>query len=72
MEKRTPVKPGGVNNMSKYCPIMERKVTYQFCQDCDNHVCEDVDFDAKVPDVTLNGIPLDGKSLWKELFNFEE
>lgn len=60
--------------MSKYCPIMcpimEREVTYQICQNCDNHVCEDVDLDANVPDVTLNGIPLDGKSLWKELFNF--
>lgn len=25
--------------MSKFCPIVNRKVTYQFCQDCDDKIC---------------------------------
>ena len=27
--------------MSRYCPIMEQKVTYQFCEDCDEKICKD-------------------------------
>jgi len=25
--------------MSKYCPIVDHKVTYMFCEDCDDKVC---------------------------------
>ena len=25
--------------MSKYCPIVKHKVTYQFCDDCDEKEC---------------------------------
>lgn len=25
--------------MPKYCPIVNKKVTYQFCQDCDDKPC---------------------------------
>ena len=25
--------------MSRYCPIMDQKVTYQFCEDCDEKIC---------------------------------
>ena len=25
--------------MSKYCPIVDSKVTYQFCEDCDDRLC---------------------------------
>ena len=27
--------------MSVYCPIVEKKVTYQFCQDCENPICKE-------------------------------
>ena len=33
--------------MSKYCPIVERTVTYQFCQDCDDKVCEQKKYEPK-------------------------
>ena len=26
--------------MSKYCPLINRVVTYQFCQDCDDKPCK--------------------------------
>ena len=29
--------------MSRYCPIVDHKVTYQFCEDCDDHKCENKD-----------------------------
>ena len=34
--------------MSKYCPIVERKITYQFCQDCDDRVCEQKKYETDV------------------------
>ena len=25
--------------MSRYCPIVGQKMTYQFCEDCDEKIC---------------------------------
>lgn len=29
--------------MSRYCPIVDHRVTYQFCEDCDDHKCREKD-----------------------------
>lgn len=29
--------------MSRYCPIVDHRVTYQFCEDCDDHKCKNKD-----------------------------
>lgn len=29
--------------MSRYCPIVDHKVTYQFCEDCEDHKCREKD-----------------------------
>lgn len=26
--------------MAKYCPILNEKVTYLYCQECDDKICE--------------------------------
>lgn len=28
--------------MSKYCPILKRKVNYLYCEDCDERKCEEI------------------------------
>ena len=27
--------------MAKYCPIINEKVTYQFCEDCEEKICKE-------------------------------
>lgn len=33
--------------MSRYCPIVDHKVTYQFCEDCEDHKCREKDKDKE-------------------------
>lgn len=33
--------------MSRYCPIVDHRVTYQFCDDCDDHKCRNEDKDKE-------------------------
>ena len=45
--------------MSRYCPIVGQKVTYQFCEDCDEKICKDKTHEPKTnnddcSDVVLN------------------
>lgn len=30
--------------MARYCPITQCKVTYMFCQECDDRICKKTDF----------------------------
>ena len=41
--------------MAKWCPVEERRVIYQFCEDCDDKVCRKPDFNKNGKD-TDNGI----------------
>lgn len=33
--------------MARYCPITQSKVTYMFCQECDEKICKKTDFSNK-------------------------
>ena len=33
--------------MARYCPITQCKVTYMFCQECDDRICKKTDFSNK-------------------------
>ena len=32
-------KEKGVTCMAKWCPLLQEKVIYQFCEDCDEKLC---------------------------------
>lgn len=41
--------------MSKYCPIVDHKVTYQFCQECEKRICSTKPNKAVTPTVKEEG-----------------
>lgn len=45
--------------MSKYCPIVNRKVIYQFCEDCESKIC-------KENNTTINNIKREDLVLTKD------
>ena len=34
--------------MAVYCPIVEHKVTYQFCQDCEDKKCKEKEKEKEI------------------------
>ena len=60
--------------MSKYCPIVNNKVTYQFCEDCETKECrnktQNQDIETKVLNENNSDKTVDGWFLnhGKQLF----
>lgn len=50
--------------MSRYCPIVDHKVTYQFCEDCEDYKCrnkEKEDYKEKDEYKDKKACPVQGK-----------
>lgn len=48
--------------MARYCPITQCKVTYMFCQECDDRICKKTDFSNKNNDQKDDFSKSDSKS----------
>ena len=52
--------------MSRYCPIVDHRVTYQFCEDCDDHKCKNKDMETEEKDEDKREFASFGSSLTRE------
>jgi len=52
--------------MSKFCPIVNKNVTYQFCQDCDDKICTKPRLKLKAP-IVISDTPITKHSNFYDL-----